>query len=103
MREKENGKYLFFLYGIRNLFFFQELIYLFTYLLSFSRAAPTVYGGSQARGLIRAVDAGARATGDPNRVCELYHSSRQRRIPNPLCKARDQTCNLMVPSPIVNH
>uniref|UniRef100_A0A8C3VX33 T-cell surface glycoprotein CD3 epsilon chain n=1 Tax=Catagonus wagneri TaxID=51154 RepID=A0A8C3VX33_9CETA len=35
---------------------------------------------------------------DPSRVCNLHHSSRQRWILNPLSKARDQTCNLMVPS-----
>ena len=31
---------------------------LFFYLFAFSRAAPTAFGGSQARGLIRAVAAG---------------------------------------------
>ena len=35
------------------------------------RAAPTAYGGSQARGLIRATTA------------SLHHSSRQRQILNP--------------------
>ena len=33
-------------------------IYLFIYLFVFSRATPTAYGGSQARGLIRAVATG---------------------------------------------
>ena len=42
----------------------------------------------------------ATATRDPSRVCDLHHSSRQRRIINPLSKARDQTRNLMVPSRI---
>ena len=36
------------------------------------------------------------ATWDPSRVCNLYHSSQQRRILNPLSKARDWTHNLMV-------
>ena len=40
----------------------------------------------------------ATATQDPSHICNLYHSSQQRRIPNPLSKARDQT--LMVPSQI---
>ena len=31
----------------------------------------------------------ATATWDPSRVCDLYHSSQQRRIPDPLSKARD--------------
>ena len=35
---------------------------------------------------------------DPSCIFDLHHSSRQRRIHNPLSKARDQTCNLMVPS-----
>ena len=42
----------------------------------------------------------ATATQDPSRVCSLHHSSRQCRILNPLSEARDQTCNLMVPSRI---
>ena len=33
----------------------------------------------------------ATATQDPNHVCNLYHSSRQRQILNPLSEARDQT------------
>ena len=42
----------------------------------------------------------ATATWDPSHVCDLHHSSRQRRIPNPLSEARDRTCNLMVPGRI---
>ena len=45
-----------------SLYFLLDFIYLFTYLLTvflpFSRAAPTAYGGSQARGLIWAVATG---------------------------------------------
>ena len=44
------------------------------------------------------------ATQDPSHVCDLHHSvhhsSQQRQILNPLSKARDRTCNLMVPSRI---
>ena len=40
------------------------------------------------------------ATQDPSRVCNLYHSSWQHWILNPLSKARDRTRNLMVPSRI---
>ena len=54
-------------------------IYIYFFSLLF-RAAPVAYGGSQARGLIRAVAAG------------LPHSSQQRRILNPLSEAGDQTC-----------
>ena len=39
-----------------------------------------------------------RATPDPSCVCDLHHSSRQCQILNRLSEARDQTCNLMVPS-----
>ena len=42
----------------------------------------------------------ATAMPDPSLVCNLHHSSRQRRILNPLSKARDRTHNLMVPSQI---
>ena len=42
----------------------------------------------------------ATATQNLSHVCDLHHSSQQRRILNPLSKARDQTHNLMVPSQI---
>ena len=38
------------------------------------------------------------ATQDPSRVCDLHHSSRQRRILHPLSKARDRTHSLMTTS-----
>ena len=37
---------------------------------------------------------------DPSHVCDLHHSSQQCQILNPLNEARDQGCNLMVPSQI---
>ena len=40
---------------------------------------------------------------DPSHVRDLHHSSRQHGILNPLSEARDQTCNLMVPSRICFH
>ena len=42
----------------------------------------------------------ATATSNPSCVCDLYHSSRQHQILNPLSEARDQTHNLMDPSRI---
>ena len=47
----------------------------------------------------------ARATATPDLgcICDLHHSSWQRRILNLLSKARDQTHNLMVPSQIHFH
>ena len=71
--------------------------HLYFCLFATSWAAPAAYGDSQARGLIGAI---ATATRDPSRVCNLHHSSLQRRIVNPLSKGRDRTCNLMVPSRI---
>ena len=52
------------------------------------------YGGSQARGPIRAVAAGLHS----NTGSELHHSSRQCWNLNPLSEARGQTRVLMVPS-----
>ena len=37
---------------------------------------------------------------DLSHICDLYHSSRQCRILNPLSEARDRTLNFMVPSQI---
>jgi len=49
------------------------------------------------------VYATATATRDPRQVCDLHHSSQQRRILNPLSEARDRTRNLMVPSRVHFH
>ena len=75
------GSYLHTILSNRIYFFF------FFCLFAFSWAAPTAHGGSQARGLIGTV---ATATQDLSRI-----SSQQCRIPNPLSKARDQTCIIM--------
>ena len=45
----------------------------------------------------------ATATWDPSRICDLYHSSWQHQIPNPLSEARDQTCIRMDTSQIHFH
>ena len=58
------------------------------------RATPTTYGSSQAgveAKLELPVYATATATPDPNRICDLCHSSWQHRILNPLSESRDQT------------
>ena len=78
------------------------LIFFFC-LLAFSSAAPMAYGGSLARGPIRAISTGLRHSHNnagSERICNLHHSSRQRQILNPRSKARDRTLNLMVPSQI---
>ena len=79
------------------------LLVAFLFLFFFSRAAPTAYGGSQAMGLIGTVADGLRqshsnAGSEP--CLQLTPQLRQRRIVNPLSKARDGTLNLMVPSRI---
>ena len=61
-------------------------------------AAPAAYGGSQgsiSELQLLACDATAPATPDPSRICDLHHSSQQRRIPDPLSEARDRTHLLM--------
>ena len=45
----------------------------------------------------------ATAMPDPSPICNLHHSSWQRRILYPLSEARDRTRNLMVPSRIRFH
>ena len=61
------------------------------------RAAPSAYGGSQARGPIRAYTT-ATAMADLSRICDLHRSSPQCWILNPLREARDRTRNPLVPS-----
>ena len=81
----------------------ESLILIFFCLFAISWAASAAYGGSQARGRIGAVAPGLRqshSNAGSSRVCNLHHSSRQRRIVNPLSKGRDRTRNLMFPSRI---
>ena len=80
----------------------------FSLSLSFSfffsclfRAIPTAYGGSLARGPIRAAASGLRQSHSNVRsepCLHLHHSSWQCWILNPLGEDRDQTRILMVPS-----
>ena len=60
------------------------------------QAIPMAYGGSQARGLIRAVATGLHHTHSNTNlrcICDLPHSSWKPQILNPLSKATDQTCH----------
>ena len=81
-----------------------HLIISFLFFLSFFffllfRASLMAYGGPQARGRIGTVATGLHTTAtamqDSSLVCDLHHTSRQCRIPNPLSKARDGTRNLV--------
>ena len=75
------------------------------------------FGGGNVRGHLRHMEvsrlgvelelqlpvyATATAMPDPNRVCDLYHSSRQHWIPNPLSEAGDRTPMLMDTSWVLN-
>ena len=67
------------------------------YLFAF-KATPVSYGSFQARGQIRAADAGLhyKHMWDPSLICNLYHCSWQHWNLNPLSgEARDRTCVLM--------
>ena len=75
------------------------IIYLFIYLFIcfgfwlFLGAIPAAYGGSQARGLIRAVATGlyhSHSHIDLSCVCDLHHSSQPYQILNPLSNTRNQ-------------
>ena len=71
-------------------------VLLFVCLFWLFRAALVAYGGSQARGRIRAVASSLHHSNtDLSHVCNLYHSSWQQRTLNPLNKARDQIHILM--------
>ena len=62
------------------------------------RAACAAYGGSQVRSQTRVTAANlatATARWDLNCICKSHHSSQQCWIPNPLSKARDQSCIFM--------
>ena len=66
-------------------------------------ATLEAYGSSQAMGQIGATAASlhpSHSNKDPSLVCDLHHSLQQRRILNPLSKAKDRAHNLMVPSQI---
>ena len=76
------------------------LLCVFFFFILF-RATHTAYGGSQARGLIRAVAAGLHHCHSNARSKPCLQPTpqlRQRWILDPLSEARDQTCNLMVTS-----
>ena len=76
----------------------KSFIILLIYLFCLFRTAPMTYGGSQARGQIRAIAASlchTHGNADLTCVCELYHSSQQGQIINPLMEARNWTHILM--------
>ena len=78
-----------------------------SFVLCLFRAALVAHGGPQARGQIGAVAIGLHHSHSKVRsgqlVCDLHHSSGQRRILNPLSKARGWTFILMDTSHIHFH
>ena len=66
----------------------------FFFFFGHFRATSIAYGSSMAKGWIKAT-AIATAMPDPSHICNLYHSSQQCWILNPLSKARDRTWVLM--------
>ena len=82
--------------------YFFGLVSRYTTFLLF-RVTPMAYGCSQARGRIGATllaSTPATVTGNPSLTCDIYHSSWQCQIPDPLSEARDRTHILMYPSRI---
>jgi len=84
--------YCFFYLVVGFLFFYFILFYFFFVFLLFLGPLPRHMEvprlGVQSE-LQSPAYARATATQDPSRVCNLHHSSRQRRIVNPLSKGRD--------------
>ena len=75
------------------------MLFFFFFFLLF-RAVLMAYRSSQARGRIKVTavspaTATATATQDSSHVCDLYHSSWQCQIPDPLSEARDGNCSLI--------
>ena len=79
--------------------YFRSISLSYFFFLLFG-ATPTAYGSSQARGQIGAT--AVTAMPDLSRVCDLHHSSWQRKILNPLSEARDRTFIPMDTSRIVS-
>ena len=80
-------------------------IYLFIFVFCPFRAAPAACGGSQARGPVGATTAASLRQSHSNARSEpcLPPTPQPRWILNLLNKARDRTCNLMVPGGICFH
>ena len=78
--------------------------FFFLVFFAFSRAASFGIWRIPGRGSNRSCSYRPRPEpqqrGNPSCICNPHHSSRQRRILNPLSEARDRTGNLMVPSRI---
>ena len=79
------------------------LFFIFFGLFAFSRAAPTAYGGSQARGWIGAVAVSLHQShSNVGSKSRLQPTPQLTAMPtlNPLGEAGNRTRNLMVPSQI---
>ena len=77
----------------------------FLFLFFCFRTESAAYGSSQARGRIGAAAAGlcnSHSNASMSHVCNLYHSSWQRRTLNPPSRARDWTCFPVDTSQVLN-
>ena len=104
---QENGRenLLFFLSVLILIRSVQVFLFLFFFFL-FCLKTPMAYGSSQVTGRIGAIAAGlchSPTAWDLSHVGSLQHSSWQHQIPDPLSKARNQTCILMDTSRICFH
>ena len=69
----------------------------FFFFFCLFRASPAAHGRSQARDQVPRLELQlpayitAAAVPDPSHICDLYHSSQQSQILNPLSEAKDRT------------
>ena len=76
--------------------------YRYAFHLFFFRATPVRYRSSWARGQIGAAAASLRHSNSNDTICDLWHSSQQCWILNPLKKTRDQICIIIDTSQVLN-
>ena len=88
--------------SIFDIVFYQQWEHwIFFFFFFLFRASPMAYGGSQAKGLIRAIAASIRQShsnvrSEPH-LWPIPDLPPQHQILNPLSAARDRTCNFLVP------
>ena len=107
----QKQQFLYFIWSLKKFLFLIIAFFIVLFSFSFSffllfRAAPCGIWRFPGQGSNQSCScwptpAPATATSDPSHVFDLHHSSRLPPILNPLSKARDRTCSVMVPSRIL--